>query len=177
MLALCLLHGATFLMLRTTGDVRAAARSFARKAVWPVVALVVGFAIWTLAISGHGVLLTPLQVIAVLSILAAAWLVDLDNEGWAFVATALAIASSVGSIFVALYPNVLVSSTNPAFNLTVSNSASGAYALKVMTVVTVVLFPVVLAYQSWTFYVFRRRVIAPPPRRDDAAEPTTAPVR
>ena len=176
MLGLCLLHGATFLMLRTTGDVQTAARGFARKAAWPVVALVVGFAIWTLAISGHGVLLTPLQVIAVLSILAAAWLVDLDNQGWAFAATALAIASSVGSIFVSLYPNVLVSSTNAAFNLTVSNSASGAYALKVMTVVTVVLLPVVLVYQTWTFYVFRKRVTAPPPGRDEAAEPTTAPV-
>src|SRR5512135_1709184 len=61
-------------------------------------------------------------------------LIDLANEGWAFAATVLTIAASVGSIFVALYPNVLVSSTNPAFNLTVSNSSSGAYALKVMTV-------------------------------------------
>jgi len=56
----------------------------------------------------------------------------------------------------------------------VSNSASGAYALKVMTVVAVVLFPVVLVYQTWTYYVFRKRVIAPPPGPDQAAEPTIA---
>jgi len=174
MLALCLLHGATFLMLKTTGEVHAAARKFARTIAWPVVAIVLGFAIWTLAISAHGVLLTPLQVIAVLSILAAAWLVESHNEGWAFAATALTIAASVGSIFVALYPNVMVSSTSPAFNLTVSNSASGAYALKVMTVVAVVLFPVVLVYQTWTYYVFRKRVIAPPPGPDQPAEPTIA---
>ena len=175
MLALCLLHGATFLMLRTTGDVHAAARRFAR----------------TIALAGRGdrprfrdLDAGDLRARGAADALCRSspscpssprrgWS-SLDNEGWAFAATALTIASSVGSIFVALYPNVLVSSTNPAFNLTVSNSASGAYALKVMTVVTVVLFPVVLVYQTWTFYVFRKRVIAPPPGPDQAAEPTTA---
>ncbi len=56
-----------------------------------------------------------------------------DNDGWAFTRTAVAIAATVGSLFVALYPNVMVSSTSAAYNLTVSNAASGAYALKVMT--------------------------------------------
>ena len=57
-----------------------------------------------------------------------------------------------------LYPNVMVSSTNPAYNLTVHNTASGGYSLKVMTVVVIIFLPVVLAYQTWTYYVFRRRV-------------------
>ena len=52
----------------------------------------------------------------------------------------------------------MVSSTNPAYNLTVHNTASGGYSLKVMTVVVIILLPVVLAYQTWTYYVFRRRV-------------------
>ena len=175
MLALCLLHGATFLMLKTTGDVHAAARGFARRVAWPTAAIVLGFVIWTHVISGHGVLLAPLQVVAVLAAIAAAWLVEADHEGWAFAATAATILSSIGSIFVALYPNVLVSSTNAAYNLTVGNSASGAYALKVMTVVAVVLFPVVLLYQGWTYYVFRRRVVAAPAAPDQPSEPAAVP--
>ena len=62
------------------------------------------------------------------------------------------------AIFVGLYPNVIVSTTNTAYNLTVHNTASGNYTLKVMTVVALVLLPVVLAYQTWTYYVFRQRV-------------------
>ena len=66
--------------------------------------------------------------------------------------------SCIISLFVDLYPNVMVSSTNPAYNLTVHNTASNPYSLKVMTVVVIVFLPVVLAYQTWTYYVFRRRV-------------------
>jgi cytochrome d ubiquinol oxidase subunit II len=68
------------------------------------------------------------------------------------------MAACIVSIFTGLYPNVMVSSTNAAYNLTVHNTASGAYSLKVMTVVVVIFLPVVLAYQTWTYYVFRRRV-------------------
>jgi cytochrome d ubiquinol oxidase subunit II len=74
------------------------------------------------------------------------------------------------SIFTGLYPNVMVSSTNPAYNLTVRNTASGAYSLKVMTVVVVIFLPFVLAYQTWTYYVFRRRIskqeFRPSPQRN-----------
>jgi cytochrome bd ubiquinol oxidase subunit II len=82
------------------------------------------------------------------------------------------MASCIVSIFVGLYPNVMVSSTNPAYNLTVHNTASGAYSLKVMTVVVIVLMPVVLAYQVWTYYVFRQRV-----RRQDFTPPAPGDVR
>jgi cytochrome d ubiquinol oxidase subunit II len=66
----------------------------------------------------------------------------------------------------------MVSSTNPAYNLTVHNTASGGYSLKVMTVVVIIFLPVVLAYQTWTYYVFRKRV-----SREDfrPSEPTPAP--
>jgi cytochrome d ubiquinol oxidase subunit II len=86
------------------------------------------------------------------------------------------------SIFTDLYPNVMVSSTNPAYNLIVHNTASGGYSLKVMTVVVIIFLPVVLAYQTWTYYVFRRRVSkqefqppAPSPEAAPAAEPTPRP--
>src|SRR5213075_958271 len=90
--------------------------------------------------------------------IAAVWLVYDHRDGWAFAATTVTIASCIVAIFTGLYPNVMVSSTNAANNLTVHNTASGAYSLKVMTVVVIIFLPLVLAYQTWTYYVFRRRV-------------------
>ncbi len=172
LLGLCLLHGATFLKLRTTDVVRERARALARPLGWVASALVVGFVAYTLAVTGHADVPGPVQVLAVLSVLAAAWLASTDSDGWAFTASAVAIAATVGSLFIELYPNVMVSSTSAAYNLTVSNSASGHYALVVMTIVTALLFPVVLVYQGWSFHVFRARIQAPPLTQ---AEPPASP--
>ena len=102
-----------------------------------------------------------------LAVLTAAWLVYEHREGFAFAATTVTMAACIVSIFVGLYPNVMVSSTSKAYNLTVHNTASGAYSLKAMTVVVIVFMPLVLAYQTWFYYVFRRRVsraeFQPPP--------------
>ena len=175
LLALCLLHGATFLKLRTTDQVRERARAASRPLGWVAIALVVGWVIWTRSVAGGPDVPQPVEILAVIAAAFAARLAMTDHDGLSFASSVVAIAATVGSIFIDLYPNVMVSSTSPAFNLTVSNSASGAYALKVMTVVAVVLFPVVLVYQTWTYYVFRKRVIAPPTGPEDqAAEPTIA---
>jgi len=99
-----------------------------------------------------------IELLAVLAAIAAAWLVYEHREGFAFAASTVTIAACVVSIFVDLYPNVMVSSTNHAYNLTVYNTASGAYSLKAMTVVVIIFLPLVLGYQTWTYYVFRRRV-------------------
>ena len=90
--------------------------------------------------------------------LGAVLLLRAGRDGWGFAASAVAMAATVGSLFVDLYPNVMVSSTDAAYNLTVSGAASGSYALKVMTVVAVALVPIVLLYQSWSYRVFRARV-------------------
>ena len=105
-----------------------------------------------------------------LAVLAAVWLVYEHRDGFAFAATTVTMAACIVSIFAGLYPNVMVSSTSAAYNLTVHNTASGAYSLKVMTVVVIIFLPFVLAYQTWTYYVFRRRVSThefqpSPPRR------------
>jgi cytochrome d ubiquinol oxidase subunit II len=97
-------------------------------------------------------------LLAVLAVIAAIWLVYDRRDGFAFAATTVTIAACIVSIFTGLYPNVMVSSTSAADNLTVHNTASGAYSLKVMTVVVVIFLPLVLAYTAWTYYVFRRRV-------------------
>src|SRR5580693_5430908 len=173
LLGLCLLHGATFLMLKTTHEVRSRARSLARPLGWVAIALVVGFIAWTRAVIGHTQVPGPVEVLALVAVMFAARLAREDShDGWAFIASAIAIAATVGSIFIDLYPNVMISSTNAAYNLTVGNSASGSYALTVMSSVTVVFLPLVLLYQGWSFHVFRARVQAPP-EPAPGAEPST----
>ncbi len=168
LLSLSLLHGATFLKLKTTDQVRARAQAAARPLGSAAFVLVVGFVAWTLAL-GNTQVPGPVQVLAILAVIFAGILARSDQyDGWAFTASAIAIAATVGSIFIDLYPNVMISSTKAAYNLTVNNSSSGSYALKVMTVVTVIFLPFVLAYQGWSFYVFRARVKAPP---EQAPEP------
>jgi len=161
LLALSLLHGTTFLLLRTTGIVYDRARRLSTVTAAVALAAVVVFAVWTHVVADRGVVPGPLETIAVLAIVGALWAVHDRHDGWAFAATALAMASSVGSLFVNLYPNVMVSSTNPAYNLTVESTASSSYALTVMTVVAIIFFPLVLLYQGWTYYVFRGRIRGP----------------
>ena len=160
LLVLCVLQGSTFLALKTTDDLRQRSARLARTTA-PVCGLaVLVFVSWTHAIAGRGVLPNLFQILAVIAAFASAWLLREHATGWSFAATSVTIASTILSLFADLYPRVMVSSTNPAYSLTVQGTASGGYGLTVMTVVTVVLFPVVLVYQGWTYYVFRRRVSA-----------------
>jgi cytochrome d ubiquinol oxidase subunit II len=172
LLSLCLLHGSTFLKLRTTDVVRERSRTAARPLGWAAIALVVGWVIWTRSVAGGPDVPQPCEVLCVIAVIFAARLAGTDHDGSAFSASAIAIASLVGSIFIDLYPNVMVSSTNAAYNLTVNNAASGSYALKVMTVAAVIFFPLVLIYQGWSFHVFSGRVKAPPAQAE-SPPPTT----
>jgi cytochrome d ubiquinol oxidase subunit II len=159
---LCLLHGATFLTLKTIGEVRERTVHLARRLAPVTAAAVVGFAVWTATKAGKGFLPSLPEVAAVVAVVAAAWLVGRNRDGVAFAATSITMATLVLSIFVGLYPRVMVSSQGSAADLTVTNTASSPYTLRLMTIVALVLFPVVLAYQGWTYYVFRRRIGAAP---------------
>jgi cytochrome d ubiquinol oxidase subunit II len=132
----------------TCREVRERARRLARRAAPATGVVVLGFAVWTHITAGNGVLLNPIEFAAVLAVFASASLVYSGHEGWAFAATTLAMAPSVLSIFVDLYPRVMVSSTSSVFDLTVHNTASGPYSLKVMTVVVLLFLPFVTAYQN-----------------------------
>jgi cytochrome d ubiquinol oxidase subunit II len=157
LLALCALHGAAFLALKTDGAVRARARALGVRLVVPAALVALVFAVWSA---------TLLSALAFVAVVGAGLLLRRGREGWAFAASAAAMAMAVASLFVDLYPDVLVSSTNPANSLTVAGAASGSYALKVMTVAAAVFFPLVLLYQGWSYRVFRARVSS---ARQDAA--------
>ena len=156
--AICAVHGATFIALKTAGPVRDRALALARLAAPVTAAAVTAFAVWTHVIAGKGVLPNPVEVAAVLAVLAAAWQVRDGREGWAFAATTATMGLTVLSVFTELYPRVLVSSTSPADSLTVTGTVSGGYSLRVLTVVTAIVLPGVLAYTAWTYYVFRKRL-------------------
>ncbi len=161
LLTLCLLHGATFLALRTTGEIRERARRFGHLIGLVAIAVNLAWVIWTLVEIGGGTVPQPTEIFGMIAVIFAWVLTRSDHDGWAFVASGFAIAAALGQLFIALYPNVMISSTNHAYNLTVNNSASGHYALVVMTVVAVLVFPIVLLYQGWSFHVFHRRLTAP----------------
>jgi cytochrome d ubiquinol oxidase subunit II len=140
----------------------------------PAGGVVIGFIIWTHVQASGAFFLNLIELLAVIAVIAAVWLVYEGRDGFAFAATTVTVAACIISIFVDLYPNVMVSTTSHAYNLTVHNTASGAYSLKAMTVVVIVLLPLVLGYQAWTYYVFRRRVsvsdFRPPPPQEPAPQ-------
>jgi cytochrome bd ubiquinol oxidase subunit II len=172
-LALFTLHGALFLRLKTTGELRDRAARTALPAGAAAIVAGAGFLAWTevsyrATTSGAGVASVALAAVAAAAVIGAAAANWAGREGIAFAANAVAIAAATAALFTALYPNVLPSSLSPAYSLTVANAASADATLKVMTVVAVIFLPLVLAYQAWTYWVFRKRVTAPP-RSADAA--------
>jgi cytochrome bd ubiquinol oxidase subunit II len=173
---ICLLHGATFFGLRTTGAMRERSGQVARRVAPFTGAFVAAFIIWTHVIANRGFFLNVIELLAILAVLAAVLLVYEHRDGFAFTATTVTIAACILTIFVDLYPNVMVSSTNKAYSLTVHNTASGAYSLKAMTVVVIILMPLVLLYQAWTYYVFRKRISISDFQAPGPASPAPQPV-
>ena len=156
----CMLHGANFLSLKTTGAEHERSRRAARLVAPVTCAFVIGFIIWTHVTASTAFFLNVIELVAIVAAVAAVAAVYARRDGFAFAASCVTIAACIVSLFVDLYPNVMVSSTSPAYNLTVRNTASPPYSLKAMTIVVIIFLPLVLAYQTWTYYVFRRRVSA-----------------
>jgi cytochrome d ubiquinol oxidase subunit II len=95
---------------------------------------------------------------AVAALLATGWFIRGRREGWAFAMTGLAIALATITVFMGLYPRVMVSSLNPDWSLTIYNASSSPYTLKVMSIVALIFVPIVLIYQGWTYWIFRERI-------------------
>ncbi|MEN2741168.1 cytochrome d ubiquinol oxidase subunit II [Microbacterium sp. X-17] len=162
LVGLCLLHGAAFLGLRTTGTILARSRALVGVLAIPVGVLVAAVAVATalLAPTGPwGILAVAFPVAGILVAIATG--IRGRAPRTTFVATAVAIGGTIVALFAHLYPALLVSTTDPSATLTVANSASSAYSLQVMTVVALVAVPIILLYQGWSYVVFRRRVAAP----------------
>jgi cytochrome bd ubiquinol oxidase subunit II len=154
-------HGALFLALKTDGPVRLRARAFALR--WsPVAALpLLGWA-GLVHLRGGTPVTGALWLVAALAVPLAWARVRVDREGAAFAAWALVLLASAATIFGAAYPDVVPSTVSRAFDVTVHDASVSHYTLTVMTVVAAVGLPVVLAYQAWTYWVFRKRLTAEP---------------
>ena len=156
-------HGATFLTLRTIGDLHDRSERAARRLAIPAAALGAVYVVWTvaMAIDRNDKDLFPPALPAAVAIVALALAVVFvlrGRNGRAFTMTGLGIVAAVATLFTSLYPRVMVSSPDFGNSLTVEGAASSHYALAVMSVVAVIFVPVVLLYQGWTYHVFRHRV-------------------
>jgi len=161
LVALCLTHGAVFLALKTEGGVRDRANRWAAWSGLLAAVLAVAFLGWTLAMRGNPAAIAT-TVIAALALVGAFLANRFGREGWAFLGTAVTIGLAVVTLFLALFPDVMPSSTDPAYSLTVDNASSTAYTLAIMTVVAILFTPLVLLYQGWSYWIFRKRVSTPP---------------
>ncbi|HWU09801.1 MAG TPA: cytochrome d ubiquinol oxidase subunit II [Streptomyces sp.] len=150
-------HGSVFAALKTVGDIRKRARGLALKLGLATAVLALGFLVLTQADNGNGWSLMAM-VIAVTSLLVAIGAIAAGREGWSFAFSGVTIAATVAMLFLTLFPNVMPSSLNDAWNLTVSNASSSPYTLKIMTWCAGIATPVVLLYQGWTYWVFRKRI-------------------
>lgn len=156
-LALFTTHGAIFIALKTTGDIRARANALAIQVGLVAAVLAVAFIAWT-SISSGKLAVYVIGAAAAAAFVAGLAAAKLERDGWAFVGTAFTIGLAAVMLFTALFPNVMPSSLNESWNLTTSNASSTAYTLKIMTWVAAVFTPIVLLYQSWSYWVFRKRI-------------------
>jgi cytochrome d ubiquinol oxidase subunit II len=160
------LHGAIFLSLKTTGELVEKARLAARRlwavAVVVLLALLVATYLATDIYQRLGLNPGIIPLTGMVGILLAGYFLRRKMDGWAFAMNAVTIAFSLVTVFMILFPRVMVSSLNDAWSLTIRNAASSPYTLKVMTIVAVIFVPIVLIYQAWTYWVFRKRISGDP---------------
>lgn len=156
------LHGAVFLSLKTSGELLESSRKMAWRLWVPAVIVLfvsfVGTYLATDALQQLGVNPGIIPVGEAIAILVAGYFIRKRREGWAFTMTTLTIIFYAITIFMILFPRVMVSSIDPAYSLTIYNASSSPYTLRVMTIIALTMVPIVLAYQGWTYWVFRKRI-------------------
>ena len=164
MVSVFLLHGANFLTLKLADELRERARAASRTLYILAAVMVVVLAISTYAYTDIGIRIgvNPgiLPIASVIVLLATIFFINRKLEGWAFVMTGLNIILTQVAFFSLMFPRVMVSSLNPAWSLTIDNTAASPQALGVMSVVALIFIPIVVAYESWSYYIFRKRIKA-----------------
>lgn len=163
-LTLFVTHGAIFLDLKSAEPIRERAVA-ATQRVGPVATVLLllfagGTYLWTDLYARLGLNPGLVPLLALGALLSAGALIHRGRMGWAFAMTTLTIVFTVATLFVALFPRVMVSSLDPAWSLTIYNASSTPYTLAVMSIVAGIFVPIVLAYQAWTYWVFRHRITA-----------------
>jgi cytochrome bd ubiquinol oxidase subunit II len=153
-------HGAVFIRLKTEGAVRDDATRFAARLALPVTVLVAAFGLWTQLAYGKDWtwLILGGAVVSQLTAVMLVW--SRGGDGWAFFSTAVVVAGVVILLFAVLYPDLVRSTLNPEWSLTVHNASSSPYTLKIMSWAALIFAPLVIAYQAWTYWVFRQRISA-----------------
>ncbi len=156
------LIGAVYLSLKTTGPLQEAARKAGMWLWLPAVVVLVVFTVLTYLLTDIltklGVNPGPVPIGAVLTLLISVWFIREKREGWAFTMLAFSIILASATVFLILYPRVLVSSIDPANSLTIFNTSSGPTTLRTMRIITLVFLPIVLAYEGWSYWLFRKRL-------------------
>ncbi len=157
------LHGANFLAIKTTDPIETRAKKTAKTLWWITLVLAVIFILWALfgldAFGKKATVITYLAaLLAAVALLLAGLYIKKDNFKGAFWSVGLTIVFATIMVFAGLYPNLLPASNDPANSITIMNASSSQYTLKVMTIVAVILVPIVLFYQIWTYKTFRHRV-------------------
>ncbi|MFV0308614.1 MAG: cytochrome d ubiquinol oxidase subunit II [Desertimonas sp.] len=155
------LHGANFLTLKTFGEIHDRARAVVRPIGVVAIALGAVFLVVNQVARGKGWTWVPVLVAAV-GLVGSVVVQRVGRDGWAFVLTGISIAAVVVALFGSLYPNVMPSTTDAAYDLTIDNASSTSYTLTVMTWVAGLMTPLVVGYQAWSYWVFRKRVGRPP---------------
>ncbi|HWV26942.1 MAG TPA: cytochrome d ubiquinol oxidase subunit II [Aeromicrobium sp.] len=150
-------HGAFFVALKTTGPIHGRAMSFGRRSAALAGGFATAFVVWTVG-RDVGVATVVLGVVVLASFVAALANALGERDGWAFAGTTVTIGALVVLLFTALFPDVMPSSLDAAWSLTTTNAAATPYTLKIMSWVAVVFTPLVLLYQGWSYWVFRRRI-------------------
>ncbi|MFE1024785.1 cytochrome d ubiquinol oxidase subunit II [Streptomyces sp. NPDC058818] len=156
-LTLFTFHGTVFTALKTVGEIRERARALALRVGLVTAVLALAFLVWTQVDSGDGKSLAAL-VVAVAALVVALVANQAGREGWSFALSGVTIVAAVAMLFLTLFPNVMPSTLNADWSLTVTNASSSPYTLKIMTWLAAVATPVVLLYQGWTYWVFRKRI-------------------
>ena len=164
MVSVFLLHGANFLTLKLDGELRDRVREVSKKlyilAAVAVVLLAITTYIYTDISTKIGINPGIMPIASVIVLLVTILFINHNMEGWAFISTGVHIVLTQIAFFTLMFPRVMISSTNPAYNLTIYNASSSQYALTVMSIIALIFVPVVLLYQGWTYYMFRKRITA-----------------
>jgi cytochrome d ubiquinol oxidase subunit II len=160
--SLFMMHGANYLTRKVYNEIADRAKKAAFSAWIAATILTVAFVVWTFfatdILTKPGINGLIPAILAALGLLVTGWFIRSGKSGWAFITGSLAIVFAILMVFAGLYPRILISTLEPSWSLTIVNAASSPYTLKVMTIVAAIFIPVVLVYQGWTYWVFRKRL-------------------